>query len=319
MGHIPKVVCLNGNGIGQYCDVVRIPRKGETAIPRNLRYVQDSGKGVNNAIVIGRLGGDVAYIGKVGKDDGGALNESWLLASGVNMEHFWQQEGISTSLGLILLAENGENMIINFDSPGSDITLEEAMPHLKACKGAEYFLTGFEIPVDVALTCAKEAHDLGMKVFLNPSPIEDAGDLPEIPYVDTMCVNEAETRILLETEAVTDWEEAAKMLCERYKVKNTIITLGGDGALAYGERGKGRVSGIPVKLVDESGAGDAFMAVVVQNLIWGKNIQEALDYANKYCAFLVQKSGTEGSISKYLWPEEMREVLEMYKEGGNNS
>lgn len=318
MGHIPKVVCLNGNGIGQYCDVVRIPRKGETAIPRNLRYVQDSGKGVNNAIVIGRLGGDVAYIGKVGKDDGGALNASWLSTSGVNMEHFWQQEGISTSLGLILLAENGENMIINFDSPGSDITLEEAMPHLKACEGAEYFLTGFEIPVDVALACAKEACDLGMKVFLNPSPIESAEDLPEIPYVDTMCVNEAETKILLSVEDIEDWEEAAAKLCERYKVKNTIITLGGDGALAYGERGNGRVHGIPVNLVDESGAGDAFMAVVVQNLIWGKEIGEALDYANKYCAFLVQKSGSEGAIGKYLWPEEMQEVLEMYEETPRN-
>lgn len=313
MGHIPKVVCLNGNGIGQYCDVVRIPRKGETAIPRNLRYVQDSGKGVNNAIVIGRLGGDVAYIGKVGKDDGGALNESWLSASGVNIDHFWQQEGISTSLGLILLAENGENMIINFDSPGSDITLEEAMPHVKACEGAEYFLTGFEIPVDVALECSKAACELGMKVFLNPSPIEDAEGLPELPYVDTMCVNESETKILLKTDTVDDWEDAARQLCEKYKVKNVIITLGGDGACAWGERGSARVYGIPVKLVDESGAGDAFMAVVVQNLIWGKGIQDAMDYANRYCACLVQKDGSEGSISKYLWLKEMDEVLKKFK------
>ena len=64
MGHIPKVVCLNGAGIGQYCDVKRIPRKGETAIPTNLRYAKDSGKGVNNAIVIGRLGGAVKTVPK---------------------------------------------------------------------------------------------------------------------------------------------------------------------------------------------------------------------------------------------------------------
>ena len=313
MGHIPKIVCLNGNGIGQYCDVVRIPRKGETAIPKNLRYVQDSGKGVNNAIVIGRLGGDVAYIGKVGKDEGGALNESWLTSSGVNTEHFWQQEGISTSLGLILLAESGENMIINFDSPGSDITIEEALPHVRECEGAEYFLTGFEIPVDVALNSSKEAAGLGMKVFINPSPIESASDLPEIPYVDTMCVNEVETHILLEEEEIDDWIDAARRLCERYKVKNAIITLGGDGACAYGERGSGRVYGIPVNLVDESGAGDAFLAVVVWKLTEGADILNAMDYANKYCAWLVQKSGTEGCISKYLWADEMKEVIEKFK------
>lgn len=313
MGRVPKIICLNGNGIGQYCDVVRIPRKGETAIPKNLRYVQDSGKGVNNAVVIGRLGGDVAYIGKVGRDEGGALNESWLTASGVNTEHFWQQEGIQTSLGLILLAESGENMIINFDSPGSDITLEEALPHVKACAGAEYFLTGFEIPIDVALESSRAAAGLGMKVFLNPSPIESAANLPQIPFVDTICVNEAETRTLLENGKVEDWMDAAKSLCERYQVKNTIITLGGDGACAYGERGSGRVHGIPVRLVDESGAGDAFLAVVVWRLTEGDQIQDALCYANKYCAWLVQKGETEGSISKYLWMDEMNQVLEIFK------
>ena len=312
MGHIPKVVCINGNGIGQYCDVVRIPRKGETAIPKNLRYAQDSGKGVNNAIVIGRLGGDVAYIGKVGKDDGGLLNESWLKNSGVNTEHFWMEEGIQTSLGLVILAESGENMIINFDSPGSDITWEEALPHIKALEGAEYLLTGFEIPIDVALKSAELGHELGMKVFINPSPIESAEDFPEIPYVDTMCVNEAEARLLSGMEETEDWMAVAQKLCETYKVKNTIITLGGDGACAWGERGTGRVHGIPVKLIDESGAGDAFLSVVVQNLIWGKSIQDALDYANKYCAWLVQKEGTEGCIEKYIWLEEMNEVLQRF-------
>ena len=313
MGHIPKIVCINGNGIGQYCDVVRIPRKGETAIPKNLRYAQDSGKGVNNAIVIGRLGGDVAYIGKVGKDEGGMLNESWLKASGVNTEHFWMQEGIKTSLGLILLAESGENMIINFDSPGSDITMEEAISHIEELKGAEYLLTGFEIPIDVALKSSELAEELGMKVFINPSPLESADDLPEIPYVDTMCVNETEAKTLLGVDDVEDWMDTAKCLTEKYKVKNTIITLGGDGACAWGERGSGRVYGIPVKLVDESGAGDAFMAVVVQNLVWGKSIQEALDYANKYCAWMVQKEGTEGCLEKYLWLDEMQEVLERFQ------
>lgn len=312
MGHVSKIVCFNGNGIGQYCDVVRIPRKGETAIPKNLRYVQDSGKGVNNAIVIGRLGGDAAYIGKVGKDEGGALNLSWLESSGVNTEHFWQQEGISTSLGLIILAETGENMIINFDSPGSDITLEEALPHVKACQGAEYFLTGFEVPIETVLECSKTAAKLGMKVFINPSPIESASDLPEIPYVDTMFVNEVEARILLEEDDISDWTDAAKRLCIRYKVKNTVITLGGDGACAFGERGCARVNGIPVRLVDESGAGDAFLAVTALRLSEGDAIGQALDYANKYCAYLVQKEGTEGAIGKYLWKDEMEEVLKKY-------
>lgn len=315
MGHIPKVVCINGNGIGQCCNVVRIPKKGETAIPTNLHYCKDSGKGVNCAIVIGRLGGDVSYVGKAGKDDGGELNEQWLQESGVHLEHFWLQDGIKTSLGLILVAENGENLIFNFDSPESDITVEEAVSHVKELKGAEYMITGFEIPHSVAYESARVGCELGMKVFINPSPFDDASEVVEMPFVDTMAVNEIEALMLLGTtkEETNDWMDAAKRLCEKYKVKNVLITLGGDGAVHYGERGLGHVSGIKVKVVDESGAGDAFLAVFVQCLIWGMSVQKALEYSNKYCAWLVQKPGEDGVIGKYLYLNEMKEVLDFFE------
>lgn len=312
MGHIPQVVCINGAGIGQYCDVVRIPRKGETAIPTNLRYAKDSGKGVNNAIVIGRLGGDVAYVGKVGKDDGGELNEQWLKDAGVNLEHFWLEDGIRTSLGLVLIAENGENLIFNFDAPGSDLTVDEAVPHIKALKGAEYLLTGLEIPQDVAYECSRVGNELGMKVFMNPSPFDDPAQISEMPFVDTIAVNAREAELLLgaEPDGISDWLHAADVLCEKYKVKNTIITLGGNGAVASGERGSGSVAGIKVDMVDESGAGDAFLSVFVQSLIWGKDVQGALEYANKYCAWFVQKPGKDGAIDRYLTLDEMNVALE---------
>ncbi len=314
MSHIPKIVVINGNGIGQYCDVVRIPRKGETAIPQNLRYAQDSGKGVNCAIVIGRLGGDVSYIGKVGNDEGGVLNEKWLQDAGVHTEHFWLQDSIKTSLGLVLLAENGENLIFNFDSPGSDITSEEATEHLKQLQGAEYLITGFEIPVDVALECARLGKKMGIKVFLNSSPIEKDTVLPKLPFVDTLCINETETLILLDRaeQEINDWVGAAKELSEKYEVPTVIITLGGNGACAWSPEGALQIPGIPVKMVDESGAGDAFLAVTVQNLAWNKSLKESMEYANKYCAWVVQKTGSNGVIGKYLTLGEMDEALKRF-------
>jgi len=315
MSHIPKVVVINGNGIGQYCDVKRIPLKGETAVPRNLRYEQDSGKGVNCAIVIGRLGGDVAYIGKAGKDDGGELNVKWLRDAGVNTDHFWLDPDIKTSLGLILLAENGENMIINFDSPGSDITMDEALEHLDMLAGAEHLITGFEIPIDVALACARRGKELNMKTWLNPSPIERDAVLPELPFVDLMCVNETEACILLgvaET-AMDDWENTARRLGEKYKVDTVIITLGSKGACAWSPGGSWSIPARAVKLVDETGAGDAFLSVVVQNFVWGRSLREAMDYANLYCGRLVE---LPGSIQSYLTLEEMDGVLRDAGTGG---
>lgn len=311
MAHIPEVVVINGNGIGQYCDVKRIPIKGETALPRNLRYEQDSGKGVNCSIVIARLGGDVSYIGKAGDDDGGQLNEEWLKDAGVHMEHFWLDSHIKTSLGLILLAENGENLIFNFDSPGSDITLEEATSHLKQLAGAGHLITGFEIPVDVALACARLGKDMGMKVYLNPSPIEHDTRLPKLPFVDLLCVNEKEALIMLNRvgENVTDWIDAARQLSERYDTQTVVITLGKNGACAWSLEGSWHIPGYPVKLCDESGAGDAFLAVTVQNLVWGKNLRQAMEYANKYCAYLVEQPG---SIASYMKLNQMDAILKRF-------
>ncbi len=61
-----------------------------------------------------------------------------------------------------------------------------------------------------------------MKVFMNPSPFDDPGDIPEMPYADTIAVNEYETALLLgaSSDEITDWLDAAKRLCEKYKVKN---------------------------------------------------------------------------------------------------
>jgi len=311
MAHIPKVVVINGNGIGQYCDVTRIPLKGETAMPRNLRYEQDSGKGVNCAIVIARLGGDVSYVGKVGRDDGGILNEKWLKDAGVNIDHFWLDPGIQTSLGLILLAENGENMIINFDSPGSDITMDEALEHVRQLEGAEHLITGFEIPAEIALECARLGKELGMKTYLNPSPIERGTVLPEMPYVDVLCVNETEALIMLgmEDQSVDDWTNAARRLGEKYRTRCVIVTLGGKGACAWTSEEEWYIPAYPVKLRDESGAGDAFLAVTVQNLVWGRSLREAMEYANKYCAHLVEQPG---SIQSYMTLDQMDDILKRF-------
>lgn len=311
MKNTPKVVCLNGNGIGQLCNVTRIPRKGETAIPRDLRYGSDSGKGVNNAIVIGRLGGDVAYVGKAGNDTGGKMNEKWLKDSGVNVDHFQLDDNLHTSEGLVLVADNGDNLIINFEYPESEITVEEAQEHIRSLGDAEYLLSGLEIDPEVAYSCCELGHSLGMKVFFNASPFDDPEEIPKMPYVDTLAVNETEAKRLLNTDYNTDvdWTAAARQLCEKYEVENVLITLGGDGAVFHGRRGDASVPGIPVRVIDESGAGDAFLAVFVQNLIWGKDVQSALEYANKYCAWFVSLPSQEGSIEKYMWLSQMDEIL----------
>jgi ribokinase len=133
-----------------------------------------------------------------------------------------------------------------------------------------------------------------------------------MPFVDVLCVNEVEALILLDRvgQSVGDWIAVARALVEKYRVGSVMITLGGKGACAWSPEGGWKIPGYKVKLCDESGAGDAFLAVTVQNLVWGKTLREAMKYANKYCAWLVEKPG---SIASYMKLEEMAEVLKRFQ------
>ena len=45
MAKIPQIIVCNGHGLGEYCDVKRIPNPGETCIAYNRRFEMDAGKG----------------------------------------------------------------------------------------------------------------------------------------------------------------------------------------------------------------------------------------------------------------------------------
>ena len=84
MAKIPQIIVCNGHGLGEYCDVKRIPNPGETCIAYNRRFEMDAGKGTNAACAIGRLGGSVAFVGKCGVDQCGELGYKWMGESNVD-------------------------------------------------------------------------------------------------------------------------------------------------------------------------------------------------------------------------------------------
>ena len=68
------VIVLNSHGVGQYAYCDHMPVWGETLPVKKWHIAEDGGKGSNVAVALGRLGLDVAYIGKVGNDPWGDLD-----------------------------------------------------------------------------------------------------------------------------------------------------------------------------------------------------------------------------------------------------
>ena len=93
-----------------------IPAPGETILGSDFTR-SPGGKGANGATAAARLlparmGGRVAMLGAVGRDDHGAALVRNLGARGVDAERVLRLDGVPTGVALIAVADDGENSIV---------------------------------------------------------------------------------------------------------------------------------------------------------------------------------------------------------------
>lgn len=308
MSKIPEIVVVNGHGLGEYCDVKRIPLPGETCVAYNRRAAIDAGKGTNVACAIGRLGGDVGFVAKCGVDQCGELGYKWLEESNVDTTYYWLDPSIESCLGLCIIAENGENLLLDFDDDMHAIQPDEVDRVVRKLNGAKYLVSGFAQSVESGLMACKTGKEMGMYTLLNPSPLRENLELPEMPYVDVLCVNEGESyeMLSLDPESNMDIIELGKKLLERYKCGAVVMTLGSKGSAGITKNDAWTCPSVKVDMVDETGAGDGFLGAITYCLSRGKTLKEAMEWGNVYAAYTVTKSG---SLEFYPWQKEIPEIF----------
>ena len=288
------VIVLNSHGVGQYAYTDHMPKWGETLSVKNWYVAEDGGKGTNVSVALGRLKINTAYIGKVGNDPWGDLGEKWLEDAGVDATYMYRTDEVSTGTGLILIGPDGQNAIIDGDSSSVTLKEQEVIDALNDMKGSEYFITGFEIPMNIALAGAKYAKKLGMHTALNPSPLPE-NPIENLDYIDYLFINEIEGRYLCNemNNPNMDLRKLMEEIRGKYGVANIILTAGSDGSMALCGEQFWTIPPLKVdKVVNTAGAGDGFMAATIANLIWGKSLKEAMNWASKYAALSVTIEGT---------------------------
>jgi ribokinase len=132
---------------------------------------------------------------------------------------------------------------------------------------------------------------------LNPAPA-----VPVDPAIYGLCdfvtPNETEATTLTGRRVETEAEalEAARTLIS-LGARNAVITLGEKGALLHGEAGTAMVPACRVeRVVDTTGAGDAFNGGFAVALAEGRSPLDAVRFANATAALSVQKPGTAPSM-----------------------
>ena len=97
---------------------------------------------------------------------------------------------------------------------------------------------------------------------------------------------------------VSDLESAKKAAGFFYDkgVKKVIITLGSRGVFVSSDGREESVPAFKVDAIDTTGAGDAFNGGLLAALAEGRDIWEAVRFANGLAALSVQKLGTTPSM-----------------------
>lgn len=289
--------------------VIESPREvgqGETVHGSGF-MTNPGGKGANQAVACGKLGAKTLMGGCIGTDDFGTRLLESLTASGVDVSRVRRAEEASTGVAMILIV-NGDNRIILDAGANAAACEADVDVLLRDAEPGDLLLVQLENRLEVIGYALKTAKAKGMRTVLNPAPF-DPNVKAYLPFVDIITPNETEFAGLLPELlpegcdlTALDLEEGAKALCDN-GVKSVIVTLGGRGyAYFTTETGLRFGSALPCKVVDTTAAGDTFCGGLATMLACGKDLNEALAFANAAAAITVTRPGAQQAIP---WRDEV--------------
>lgn len=270
-----------------YC-VSHIVRPGETISGGDVRQFA-GGKGANQSVALAKAGAEVWQAGKVGEDGKWLLDK--LTAYGVRTELVKTYDG-STGHAIIQVTPDAQNSIILHGGGNRKITEEEIEDTFSHFSKGDYLVLQNEI--NFIPLIIKKAHELEMKICLNPAPFDKSINNWPLDLVDILIVNELEAEGLAARKDT--FEGMLNILSEKFKNTEIVLTAGEYGSYCGKDGQAVHVPVTRVKAVDTTAAGDTFLGYYLASRISGFEVKEAMERASKASSITVSRSGAMDSI-----------------------
>ncbi len=266
-----KILCIGEALIDMICtDTGSSLSKGENFLKK------PGGAPTNVAAAIAALGGDVLLSAKVGADPFGQHLIDVMKDFGVSTVWMLQDKNYFTTFAFVSLMEDGErDFVFNRGADGQLSESDISGIDLEACAivhfgSATAFLPG---PLQNAYTSLlQKAKEKNIFISFDPNYRQLLWKNNMIPFIEQswnfmeQCnffkLSDEEAMLLTGKESVFD---AANILAEKTSA-TFAITLGKEGTLLVHKKMKITIGSIPVKPIDTTGAGDAFVGAVLYQL-----------------------------------------------------
>ncbi len=273
------------------------PRPGESVFATEFGVFR-GGKGCNQAVAAARCGARTAMLGRLGADAYGDEFLAALAEEGIADAGIVRDTQAGTGIALPILDPSGENMIVVAPRANMRLRPEDVEAAAETLRAARVLLLQMEVPVDASLAAARIVHAAGGMVVWNVAP---AVALPNeaLALCDAIVVNEAEAAALsgIETNSIGGCAEAARSIAARCRGA-AIVTLGEAGVLFASETIVRRLCGHAVRVVDTTGAGDAFCGALAAVLAHGAAIDVAITAGNAAGSLAVGRNGAAPSLPR---------------------
>jgi len=308
------VVVVGSFNVDHAWQSAQLPQPGET---RAGHYATGpGGKGFNQAVAARRAGADTAFVCALGDDAGGALARELAAHDGIAL-HVRRSAEPTGAAGIFIDAAGRNSILIG---AGANADLDPGFVAAQAAifRAARVVLAQLESPVDAIEAALRFARDGGALAILNPAPADARTTPALLALADVLTPNESEFAALLQrhapkvalaASAVAGMDDATlHAACRRLAPEATvIITLGAAGCFVSHpapRRGDAdacyRVAAPAARVVDTTGAGDAFNGALAASLATapGLSFQAHVRFASGYAALSTETPGAAASMPR---------------------
>ncbi len=295
MAKRPRIAVVGSANIDLTTFTEQFPKPGETIFGQKFD-LGFGGKGANQAVAARLCGADVTMVARVGKDLFGPATIENFKKQGIDTRHVKEVESLSSGVAPIFVEPNGQNRIFVVKGANEALKPADVDAAAEELRQADCIVLQFEIPLATVYYTIGFAHQNGIRCILNPAPGQPV-DMEALAGLDYLVPNESEAESItgMPVGNLAEAEKCAQKLLAG-GIRRVIITLGANGCLLAGPEKREHLPAFPVRSIDSTGAGDAFIGSFAVFLGEGLPEREALRRANLYAGLSTEAVGTQKSF-----------------------
>lgn len=298
---------------------------GQSEQGNNMFEACPGGAPCNVLALLNKMGKKTAFIGKVGKDQFGALLRDTITEAGIDASNLMVDENVNTTLAFVHTFPDGDREFSFYRNPGADMMLAADEVNPEVVKDTKVFHFGtlsmtHEGVREATKKAVETAKANGCLVSFDPNlrpPLWSSLDLAkeQMEYgfgkCDILKISDNEIQFVSGKE---DYDEGIAYLQETYNIPLILLTMGKDGSRAYYKGMRVERPGFSVKAIETTGAGDTFCGSSLNYLVdhdfenlTEEQLGEMLTFANAAAALVTTK---KGAIKAMPVKEEVLELIQ---------